>query len=289
MSLKKLVLIDGNNFYYRGFFFSQKNKTNELEYCLNMFVNVLEEYPDAKIVFAFDTCKSERRLSLYPEYKAHRKSNMSEEDYDRFKKYLDAFIKIIKFSGYIVMEGGGYEADDYISAFSSMTPSYSILLISSDSDFRQLVSKQFRIFDPTKRILLNEERFEKIVGLKVKQVLDYKCIVGDTADNIKGYPDIGEKIGTRLLEEYGTHEKMMEIIKTKDSLSVKERMLLDTTIYDRNKQLCDLTIPRKDPILKERIIKAAKDKSIQNGELHQILSDFDLSHMLKKVKNVENK
>lgn len=289
MGLNKIVLIDGNNLYYRGFFYSMKNGMNKLEYCLEMFHNIKDEYKDAKIVLAFDTCKSKRRIELYPDYKSHRKTNMTDEQYEEFKNNLSTFIQIVKYAGYIVMEGGGYEADDFIAAFSSMVKmNYSVLLISSDSDFRQLISKSFRIFDPIKRILLTEERYEKIVGMKINQALDYKCIVGDTADNIKGYAGIGEKIGTRMLEQYGSHAKMIEALRSKSDLTSKEKALLDTTIYERNKQLCDLTIPMKDPTLKVIVKLAAKNKAFEKEKLHELMAKNDLSHMIKKVLQNEN-
>jgi len=284
MSNKKLVLIDGNNLFTRYYFAAKTSHLEPIEFCMKRFIELRKEYADARFVFTFDTCKSKRRLELYPEYKGSRSSSLTEEEYLKFKNDLNMFMRCMKYAGYIVMEGHDYEADDYIAAFQSMVRlNYSVLLISTDADFVQLISKSFKIFDPFKKILITEDRVEKAYGFKQSQALDYKCIVGDKSDNIKGYQGIGDITAKKLLTRFDNFEKIFEYVTNNNDLTAKEKTLKDRSIYDRNKELCDLTIPIKDPTLKMLVKQFANGCKREFEKLHELLCEKQLGHMTKEI------
>ena len=93
------------------------------------------EKTKGRFIVAFDTTKSERRLKLYPEYKAGRKTSLTPEEYEEFKKNLNAFIKILKNMNITVLEGNGYEADDYIAITTQMLKRFHVYIHSTDQDF----------------------------------------------------------------------------------------------------------------------------------------------------------
>ena len=68
------------------------------------------------------------------------------------------------------------------------------------------------------RIFRTEEDVHKQYSLQPCQLIDYKGLAGDASDNIPGVPGIGDKIATRLLQEYGTLEAVLEC---KNNLSGK--------------------------------------------------------------------
>ena len=55
------------------------------------------------------------------------------------------------------------------------------------------------------------------------QVVDYKALVGDTSDNIPGVPGIGPKTASKLIQEYGTLENILDHL---DDLPARTKTLL---------------------------------------------------------------
>jgi DNA polymerase-1 len=49
-------------------------------------------------------------------------------------------------------------------------------------------------------------------------MVDYKALVGDNSDNIKGVPGIGPKTATEMLKEFGTLEKLFEALPENEKL-----------------------------------------------------------------------
>src|SRR5205823_3416472 len=56
------------------------------------------------------------------------------------------------------------------------------------------------------------------------QVIDYKALKGDPSDNIKGVPGVGEKTAQKLLQRYGTVERLLEL---PDDLEPKWRQAIE--------------------------------------------------------------
>ena len=290
--MNKVVIIDGNNFYYRGFFAAKNSGKEPLDFLLKMFCDVKETYPDARFIFAFDTCKSERRLKLYPDYKGHRKSksSMTEEEYRDFISLLSTFQDIFRNAGYTVLEGGGYEADDHIAGLVSMVRlNYIVYIISTDGDFLQLVGPNVRVYDPFKRLVINEDRFLHVVGVKREQYLDCKAIMGDDSDNIEGYPQVAKKVGPKLISKHGNFEKLHLYAQQDIKMPKTEKQMQDRSIYDRNKELMDLSIPMKDATLKELVKKMVHVTAKNRDNLHIILTQRNASHWLKRIEHEKTK
>lgn len=171
------------------------------------------------------------RKDVYPEYKANRKvafaqqTEKEQEDhlllveaFDDFVEYLDTKTNIT------VLQNPRAEADDMIAVFIESHPDDKHVLISSDSDFYQLLRyPNVMIYDPIKDIQIrrdgifddngNRLEFSITSGAKIKvgkqndefvmdsdwyeYALFLKCIRGDNTDNIfSAYPGVREK-GTK--------------------------------------------------------------------------------------------
>jgi len=57
---------------------------------------------------------------------------------------------------------------------------------------------------------LDAKGVEKKLGVRPDQVADYKGLVGDASDNLKGVKGIGPKTAETLLKQYGTLESLYE-------------------------------------------------------------------------------
>jgi 5'-3' exonuclease len=171
------------------------------------------------------------RKDLYPEYKANRKiafalqTPQEQENHKILSEAFDDFIKYIdEKTNVTVVRNPKAEADDMIAVWIETHPNDQHILISSDSDFFQLLRHtNVTIYDPVKDIRIqrdgifdddgNRLEFKVDSNAKIKvgsksadfvcdpdwynYALFLKCVRGDKTDNIfSAYPGIREK-GTK--------------------------------------------------------------------------------------------
>ena len=191
-------IIDGNNWFTKHYFTGMDNMTE----CVLRWRQFVSRHK-GRIIFAFDTTKSERRLAIYPEYKAGRKTSLTPEQYEAFTKLMGDFRKLVKAMGYTVMCGRGYEADDYVSVISRMLKAYNVRIYSTDHDFLQLVNDNVSVVwsKPEGEIVINPETFIENVGVGQEYFMDYKCMIGDKSDNIPGIEGIGEVTAKKFIAQ----------------------------------------------------------------------------------------
>lgn len=130
------------------------------------------------------------RKKIYPLYKENRKYD------DSFQLLFDEFDKIFELLGMFPskeIEVENAEGDDVIYTLATHFADLGedVLVISSDKDLIQLhnFNEKIEIFNPMKRCILEP----------IPDIIEFKAIVGDPSDNIKGIPRLGKK----------TFEKMM--------------------------------------------------------------------------------
>jgi len=169
--------------------FSGNEHIGGIYHFINTLRNCLEEHNYDKVIVCWDSeTNTTVRKQLYPEYKANRKNEMNEEEYEsylhqrsRVKQYLEeVFVRQI--------EVPNNEADDLIGLYCKIALNENITIFSSDKDFTQLISKRVQIYSPVKKqyykfgdkISLNK------VDIPHENVLLTKVFVGDKSDNISG-------------------------------------------------------------------------------------------------------
>lgn len=283
--MKQVMIVDGNNFFTRGYHSAKYSNKNISEFILDMYCNLIERNKEARIIFAYDTTKSQRRLELYPEYKANRKSKMTEEEYAEFGRLLNIFINITRYNGHSILDGDGYEADDYIACISQMLKNrYDVVIVTTDGDLLQLVDKYIRVYDPIKGLYITLDNFFNVMEVKPESFLDYKCIRGDDSDNIPGIDLFGKITTKKFLNEYGSYENIFNEMSKKTKRLKKEESILNREVYERNKKLMDLSLYFSDDnlkrIIKERVALTSKD----DQKLHDLLANNDLSHYFKRIR-----
>ena len=79
-----------------------------------------------------------------------------------------------------------------------------------DKDFFQLVRDGIRVFNPRDEgTWYDAEGVKEKFGVAPDQVVDVLALMGDTIDNIKGVPGIGEKGARELIVQYGSLENLL--------------------------------------------------------------------------------
>jgi len=285
----RISIVDGNNFFHRIFWkicdvkSFQKSLEGIVKSWLTMRQNSLK---GQRVIMCFDTCKSERRLNIYPDYKGHRKTSLSPEQYEMFVKIFPIFIEICKKAGLSVLEGDGYEADDYIALLSFMLRNnHLVTIISTDGDFPQLIDERISIYNPNTKVEANYRNFRNIYGISKEFYLDYKCMIGDKSDNIPKIKGLGEDKAIEYITEYGSYNQIVEALKEKNSTK-KKPSVLETRIIEsgdlikQNKELMDLSIVKTDMILRGLIRDKVKQTKYDRNELFKCLCEYNISHMI---------
>ncbi len=270
--MKTLLLIDANSIIHRSFhalppFTTPDGRPSGAIYGIASILLKLwrEERPDY-VAALFDRPEPTFRDKIYKEYKAQRPAAPNEliAQIIETHKLFEAF-------GVKTFEKAGYEADDLIATLAEKFhggKDLRVMILTGDRDTLQLVRgdslvvKTFNkgVSDTT---IYNEAAVREKYGLAPAQLIDYKSLVGDASDNVKGVPGIGPKTATELLRKFATLKKLYEAAADDEKLAKKllpyrkDAELSETLVtLDRNvpvdvPPLTELAAPAEPPRAKE--------------------------------------
>ncbi len=214
---KRLFVIDGHALCYRAYFAFIKNPLTNSKgqntsaifgFARMLFKLVADQKPDYLVV-AFDPPKKSFRFALYPEYKANR-----EKMPDDLRSQIEEIKLMVGTLGIRRIEEADYEADDVLGTIARAHASNSleVVLVTGDKDAYQLVDDNTSIYANKKGITEFESYDAAAVrgklGIDPAQVIDYMALVGDTSDNIPGVRGVGEKTALKLIQEYGSLDRI---------------------------------------------------------------------------------
>jgi len=210
--MASLYLIDGHNVLYRTFFGVPRltapdgTPTNVVLGVARILLKILrEERPDA-VVAVFDSREPTPRHEIYPEYKANRLK--TPEDLSAQIPVVDEMIDAL---GVRRLSVAGAEADDIIGTLSRLAEErgMDVVIVSSDKDMYQLVSKRVKVRDGLKEHTVGEAQVEEVFGVPPGKVADLLALAGDPSDNVPGIPGIGEKTASELIREFGSLDAVL--------------------------------------------------------------------------------
>jgi 5'-3' exonuclease len=166
-----------------------------------------------RVIVCYDgTQGRQSRGQLLPTYKAHR-GGKAAEDASTFegKDFRDQF-SMFKMDPMCLSKGweGVYEvtkeADDLIAELTEQylnTTEDDIIIFSKDQDFYQVLAWDDRVRLHNCVEEVTREDVFAACGVPPEYYVDWKCLVGDTADNIPGFPRMGPSSASKLLIQYG--------------------------------------------------------------------------------------
>jgi DNA polymerase-1 len=236
MNKRTLYLIDGHALVYRSHYaFIRRPLINSKGIntsAISGFVRTLweimnEKKPDALAV-VFDPEGPTFRHEEYELYKANR--DKQPEDIQIAIPYIRKIIEGFRIPVIVVDR---YEADDVIGTIAqkAATADFQVFMVTPDKDYGQLVTEDIFMYKPLgsgegHEVLGVDEVMQKWGIGNPEQVIDFLAIQGDSSDNIPGVKGIGEKGAKKLIEEYGTLEKIYENI---DKITGKTREYLENS------------------------------------------------------------
>ena len=217
--MKKLLLIDANSIIHRSFhalqpFTTPEGKPSGAIYGLASILLKLwrEERPDYAAAL-FDRPEPTFRDEKYAEYKAQRPPTADE----LISQLIEAH-KLFEAFGIKTFEKPGYEADDLIATLAEKfktLPDVQVVILTGDRDTLQMVEGDKLVVQTFNKgvsdtTIYNETAVIEKYGIAPKQMVDYKALVGDSSDNIKGVPGVGPKTALELIKRFGTVREMYE-------------------------------------------------------------------------------
>jgi DNA polymerase I len=204
--MQRLLLIDGHNLVCKAFF-GLPEKLNAQGFpvhgvigFMGMAVKIIRRVRPTHLLVVFDPEETPTRKAEYPDYKANRKDYSALPFRENPFTQLAGIKKGLEAVGIKYCEQSGFEADDIIASYAS-PPDYQAVIVSSDTDFFQLVNETTGVYHyrGEKSVWYNAAELTKKYGFPPSRYLEYKALVGDTSDNIKGVRGIGPKTALKVL------------------------------------------------------------------------------------------
>jgi hypothetical protein len=251
---------------------------------LNSIKKAWQDFHGTHVVFCLEG--RSWRKDYYEPYKRNRtdaraaKTVKEQEEDELFWETFDKFKEFItEKTNCTVLQHSQLEADDLIAGFIQTHPDAEHVIISTDSDFVQLIApnvSQYNgvqehhithegIFDKKGKLVLDSKTKEPKAIPNPQWLLFEKCIRGDSSDNVfSAYP----KVRKNKLEDafkdkdnkgFAWNNLMLQ--RWVDHNGTEHRVLED---YERNRQLIDLTQQPKDirEIINETIFTNAVAKDV---------------------------
>jgi DNA polymerase-1 len=230
--MKKLLLVDGNSVLFRTYFATSKNSrmttssgipTNAVLGFIRLINKMTDQLQPDAVLVAWDTGKPTFRHEKMEEYKGQRPP--AEDD---LRVQMPIAREYLQKAGIAMYEQDGYEADDIIGSMAKAAVDMETVVLTSDQDLLQLVDSSTTVGLMKKGMddvrMMDEKAVEKEYGLKPKQIIDYKALMGDPSDNYGGVKGVGKVTALKLLQQYDTIDGIYEHI---EELAPRTRKLME--------------------------------------------------------------
>ena len=209
-------------YYYKIMKTSKGVYTNGVYGFLRTLFSIIEKQKPTYLAVTWDITRDTFRRELYPDYKANRS-----ETIEPLKQQFILCQEILARMGVAQFMDSKYEADDYSGSiakkFGKEVP---VAIMTKDHDYLQLVDDNVKLWlllsdqskadafynrhdvekgkhnTPEKTVWLDRELVNKEFGVYPESIPSLKGLMGDSADNIKGVPGIGDKTATSLIAYY---------------------------------------------------------------------------------------
>jgi 5'-3' exonuclease len=308
------ILVDTANTFFRARHVINGDADIKLGMAFHITLNSIrkawQQFDGTHVIFCLEG--RSWRKDFYAPYKAQRaeaRAAHTEREADEERVFWEAFDTFKEFvtekTNCTVLQNPQLEADDLIAGWIQSHPQDNHVIISTDTDFVQLIAPNVTqyngvmehvithegIFDDKGKAIIDKKTQEPKPAPNPEWLLFEKCMRGDTSDNVfSAYPGVrtkgtSKKVGlTEAFEDrkskgYNWNNLMLQ--RWSDHNGVEHRVLED---YERNRRLIDLSHQPDNikQIIKETINTATQaDKNISQVGIRLI--KFCNLYDLKKI------
>jgi len=296
------IIVDTANCFFRARHVVRGNADEKIGMALHVtLASIKKAWQDFKgdhVVFCLEG--RSWRKDYYAPYKRNRteaRSALTEKEAEEDKLFWETFDKFKEFinekTNCTVMQNPRLEADDLIAGWIESHPNDNHIIISTDSDFVQLIAPNVKQYNGVAETTITHEgifdkKGKRVIDNKTKEpkaipdpqwLLFEKCMRGDSSDNVfSAYPGVrtkGTKNKVGLQEAFEDRDKQgynwnnMMLQRWTDPDGVEHRVLDD---YERNRTLIDLTAQPEE-------IKAVVDAAIREQISHKDIGQVGVRFM----------
>ena len=265
------ILVDTANTFFRARHVINGDADIKLGMAFHITLNSIkkawQDFGGTHVVFCLEG--RSWRKDHYKPYKAQRAASRAahtEREAEEEKVFWEAFDTFKEFvtekTNCTVLQNSRLEADDLIAGWIQSHPNDKHVIISTDTDFVQLIAPNVKQYNGVMETTITHEgifdaKGKRVIDKKTQEpkaipdpqwLLFEKCMRGDTSDNVfSAYPGVREK-GTKnkvgLREAYGDRDSKgynwnnMMLQRWTDHNGEEHRVLDD---YERNRVLIDLS------------------------------------------------
>jgi len=283
------ILVDASNMFFRARHVVRGDDAETkvgmaYHIMFNSINKVWRDFQGKHVIFCFEG--RSWRKDVYPAYKANRaaaRAALTEKEAEEDKMFWEAFDYFKEFltnkTNCTTLRHERCEADDFIARWIQTHPESEHVIVSSDSDFYQLLSPNVKQYNGITKetITINgifDDKGKPVIDKKTKEpktvpdpqwLLFEKCMRGDTSDNVfSAFPGVrtkGTKNKVGLLEAFADrNEKGYSwnnlMLQRWTDHEGNEHRVRDK--YEENKHIIDLTQQPDD-------IKLALDTTIADN------------------------
>ena len=281
MKERVLYLIDGSSYIFRAYHAirslstSKGSPTNAIYGFTSMIFKFLKDYSPEYLGIVFDSKGKTFRDEIYPLYKANR-----EEAPDDFKVQVPKIFEMVDSLGIPQVQIEGYEADDIMGTIAKEMEEkgISVVLVTGDKDFCQLVSEKVTLIDTMRDKKTGIKEVIQRFGVPPESVIDVFALSGDATDNIPGVRGVGEKTASELIGKFRTIESLYENL---NELPQRQRDLLEankeSAILSKRLVTIETSIPMSVSL------EGFEYKGFNKEKLREIFEELEFKSLLREL------
>ena len=251
----RLLLVDGHYYLYRSFYAirglrnSRGEPTNAIYGYAKAIRKMLADLKPDLAAVIWDSGLPARRTTLQPEYKQNRTE--MPDDLRPQEEWLQENIPLF---GPASVSAENTEADDLIASYAraASAEGVEVIIATNDKDILQLTCDTIRIYSTAKTdagtegfCLLGVPEVRAKWGVLPSQIADVLALTGDSSDNIRGVPGIGDKTAVALITEHGSVENLLADPAAISNPKLREKIIAsrETIIANREMVRLDEDLP----------------------------------------------
>ena len=211
----RIFLIDGSSQMYRAYHAMRGSglsgpggkSTHAVYIFVTMLRKLIQDHHPEYLAASFDMAGPTFRSEMATDYKANR-SPMPPDLAEQIPWVHEACEAL----GVPILTSLRFEADDVLGTLATKAAEsgFEVAIVTGDKDFFQLVHDGIKVYNPRDEgTWFDAAAVKEKFGVQPSQVVDVLALMGDSIDNIKGVPGIGEKGARDLIAVHGDLERLL--------------------------------------------------------------------------------
>ena len=250
MGNEHILLVDGSNLLFQMFYGMPARITGKqgrpIQGTLGFMgalLKIVRLIQPTHLAVLFDGETFNSRGELDENYKANREdySQMPEEE-TPFSQLPDIYAAL-DYLGICHRETTECETDDWMASYAlGLGREFKMTLMSQDSDFFQLITDKVSVlrYRGDCSTLCDPQYIRQKLDIEPSQYADFKCLVGDGSDNIRGADKVGPKTAAALMRQFGSLQNLLDHIEDISKPSVRESIRTNAERLRLNQKLIKL-------------------------------------------------